>query len=198
MEWSADDMLAKAQRGDARAQEAFLRGVAAPVRALVRRCGRAHEEEDQLQEVFARLLEVLPRFRPEGPAKLTTWVHTVVHRWLISQHRRRAVAVEPLDEGLAVPDTRPSAHELVERRQLSDQLEAALGHLSDEQRRVFVLTQLHHQSLEEVAKTEGVALGTVKSRLHRARAELVLRLGEALDAQTEKGGPRGQRNPHHG
>lgn len=93
----------------------------------------------------------------------------------------------PLDRADKVADSGPGGDALVERRELRERLERALGQLPEEQRRVFVLAQVHQQPLEQIAECEQLPLGTVKSRLHRARAALVLLLGGALDAPEEGG-----------
>lgn len=64
--------LHEAQRGDARAQEAVLRELGPLVARLVYRLGARGEADDLLQELFAHLLAVLPRFDPRGPAQLST------------------------------------------------------------------------------------------------------------------------------
>ncbi len=183
-------LLARAQQGDSTAQAVFLHEVGPSVAALIRRLGSRRDAEDQLHEIFAHLLQVLPRFDPLGPAQLSTWVFTVAHRWLLMQKRKFSPVLVPLDGGLSQPSPAADATAYVEGRQLSALLEAELARLPEDQRRTFVLTQLHQQPLEEVAAAEGVALGTVKSRLHRARAQLVLRMGAALDRPSQKGGGR--------
>ncbi|MGV3625010.1 MAG: RNA polymerase sigma factor [Archangium sp.] len=182
------ELLLKAQRGDADARAAFLREVGGSVAALVRRLGERRDIEDQLQEIFTHLLEVLPRFDPHGPAQVSTWVFTVTHRWLLMQRRKATLTLVPIDGGLSKPASDPDATEHVANRELQALLETELAKLPDELRRIFVLTQLHHQPLEAVAQAEGVPVGTVKSRLHRARAQLVLRLGPALDRAPTGGG----------
>ncbi len=182
--------LVRAQQGDSAAQAAFLHEIGPSVAALIHRLGARRDAEDQLHEIFAHLLEVLPRFDPAGPAQLSTWVFTVAHRWLLMQKRKAAPVLVPLEGGLSQASTAPDATQYVEGRQLSALLELELQRLPEDQRRTFVLTQLHHQPMEEVALAEGVALGTVKSRLHRARAQLVLRMGAALDRVPQKGGGR--------
>ena len=70
----------------------------------------------------------------------------------------------------------PGPERLAQSRQLTARLEAALPLLAEEHRRVVVLHHLHGLPLEEIAAAEGVALGTIKSRLHRARARLLAAL----------------------
>lgn len=165
-----------------------MREVGPSVASLIHRLGARRDVEDQLQEIFAHLLEVLPRFDPRGPAQLSTWVFTVTHRWLLMQRRKATLTLVPIDGGLTKAAPGADAVEHVANRELHALLEAELSKLPDELRRVFVLTQLHQQPLEAVAQAEGVPLGTVKSRLHRARAQLVLKLGPALDRAPSGGG----------
>jgi RNA polymerase sigma-70 factor (ECF subfamily) len=175
-----------AQRGDLAAQRSVLESVGPLLASLVRRLGDRREAADQLQALFAHLLSVLPRFEPDGPASFSTWTYTVAHRWLLKARQGRQLTLFPLDGGLSSPQLDPEA--AAQGAQLSARLEAALTELPAEQRRVFVLAQLHGHALEAVAAAEQVPLGTVKSRLHRARAALVLRLGAFLD---ERGGAHG-------
>jgi RNA polymerase sigma-70 factor (ECF subfamily) len=181
--------LARAVAGAPDAQAAFLREVGPQVASLVRRLGSTGQREDELHEIFAHLLQALPRFKTEGPAKVTTWAFTVAHRFLLMKRRKVNPALVALEGGLTVPDPTAGPEESAHSHQLVGRLEAALAHLSPEQRRAFVLTQLHHQSLEAVAEVEGVPVGTIKSRVHRAKAELVVLMGDALDRAP--GGSRG-------
>ncbi len=172
-----------AQAGERAAQEAFVRRYAGPMRALVMRGGAVGEVDDVVHELLGKLLAALPKFSLDGPASLTTWVFTVAQRSLIDASRRPRLALVPLTEAEAVPDGGPSAHDALERRQLGEQLEAALATLPVELRRLFVLAQVHQRPLQELADAEGVPLGTVKSRLHRARALLVARLMPVLSGE---------------
>lgn len=178
--------IRRAQGGDAGAQAEILRRHSRSLRHLVARLGgRDGDVEDQMQDLYEKVLVALPRFRVSGPARLSTWIHTVAHHWLVSQRRRPAVRVVPLDEpeAMEVADDSASPDLSFERSQLRAALDAALNKLPEAQRRVYVLAQLHEQPLEAIAEAEGVPVGTVKSRLHRAKAELVLLLGEVLDGE---------------
>jgi RNA polymerase sigma-70 factor (ECF subfamily) len=180
--WPVDSMtLSRAVAGEPLAQAAFLREVGPQVVSLVRRLGEAGQREDEVHEVFAHLLQVLPRFKTDGTAKLTTWAFTVAHRFLLMKRRKAKPRLVALEGGLDVKDPALGPEESASSRQLVSRLEAALERLSPEQRRAFVLTQLHHQSLEAVAEVEAVPVGTIKSRVHRAKAELVVLMGDALD-----------------
>ncbi|MBI5548506.1 MAG: sigma-70 family RNA polymerase sigma factor [Deltaproteobacteria bacterium] len=169
-----DDLtVRKAQAGDRSAQDMFLRRYAKPMHALIFRCGFAAQADDLTQDLLEKLLCVLPDFDPRGSAQLSTWVYTVAHRWLLDVRKKRHLALVPLEDGLEIPDERPRADVHLERRELRACLESAIGRLPETQRRVFVLAQVHAQPLEAIASVEGIPVGTVKSRLHRARAALV-------------------------
>jgi RNA polymerase sigma-70 factor (ECF subfamily) len=118
--------------------------------------------EDAYQEIWEKVFRALPGFDPKGSASVSTWVSRIAHHQLVDRHRsrRRRVEVE-LEESLPAPP----------RSQYTD-LEAALKALPEANRRVVVLHHLYGFSLEEIAETEGIALGTIKSRLHRGRAFL--------------------------
>jgi len=169
----------RARRGDRAAQDAFLRRYAGPLHALLRR-SCVPNTEDAVQELLAKLLVVLPRFDPAGTAMLTTWVFTVAHRWLLDQRKRRHLSLVPLDEAAEVPDPLPGADRLLERKEMIAALEEAITRLPDERRRTFLLVQIHDQPIAAVAQIEGVPVGTIKSRLHRARAQLLALLGPTV------------------
>jgi RNA polymerase sigma-70 factor (ECF subfamily) len=178
--------IQRARRGDRTAQDVFLRRYAGPLHALLKRSGISHLE-DSVQEVLAKLLVVLPQFEPTGPASLSTWVFTVAHRWLLDQRKRRHLILVPLEEAREIADPRPSADRLVEQKQATAALEAEIARLPADQRRIFVLAQIHQQPLEALARVEGVPVGTIKSRLHRARAQLLALLSPALSRAEGEG-----------
>ncbi|MFT3713466.1 MAG: sigma-70 family RNA polymerase sigma factor [Archangium sp.] len=166
----------------------MLREVGGVVASLVRRLGDRSQADDQLHDVFAHLLEVLPKFDPNGPAQLTSWAFTVAQRWLLMQRRKRSLRLVPIDGALSVADESVDALQTVADNELALLLDAELRSLPEEQRAAFTLTQLRGLSLEEAARSENVPLPTLKTRLHRARAALVMRLGPALDRPAVRGG----------
>jgi RNA polymerase sigma-70 factor (ECF subfamily) len=173
----------RAQGGDRSAQGTFLRRYAGPLHAMVRRCGVPGDTDDHVHDLLSRLIAALPQFKPNGPATLTTWVFTIAQRFVIDLSRKKHLQLAPIEAGADVPDGRPSPERLLEHAELKVRLEAALETLPVDQRRSFVLAYVHQRPLAEIAETEGVPLGTVKSRLHRARAALVTTLS------LENGGP---------
>jgi RNA polymerase sigma-70 factor (ECF subfamily) len=162
--------LRRAQRGDARAWRELIARFQEPVHALIFRmlAGRArHRAEDLTQETFVRVVGALPRFDPNGPAKLSTWILTIAARLAWNELRR----VEPaslVHEPPAAERTDASA----ERRRLGAAIAAGIAALPDAQRAVFVLREYHDLDYAEIANVLELDVGTVKSRLSRARAAL--------------------------
>jgi RNA polymerase sigma-70 factor (ECF subfamily) len=79
-----------------------------------------------------------------------------------------------------LPDGAPRADALLERADLVRIVQAEMAHLTEEHRMVLILRDIQGLSYEEIARTLGVELGTVRSRLHRARMEMKARLAPHL------------------
>lgn len=136
--------------------------------------GRADRVEDLTQETFVRVYRALDRFDPAGAARLSTWILTIATRLAMNELRKRVAATVPLDdvaEHLAVPAGD-------RRRQLGRAIARAIGELSPEQRAAVVLREYHGLDYADIAAALEVDLGTVKSRLSRARARLRAALEE--------------------
>lgn len=133
------------------------------------------EPEDAYQEVWARVFAGLPRFDPAGPATLRTWIATITHRHLVDRHRRRSARGEVVELGDLAAHTAVGLgdEDRIDARRTAERLEQALSRLPEGHRRVVVLHHLEEVPLGDIASIEGVALGTIKSRLHRARARLL-------------------------
>jgi RNA polymerase sigma-70 factor, ECF subfamily len=148
--------------------------------------GDRDEALDLSQEVFLRVFRTIHRFR--GQSSLRTWIYRIAvnqarnrHRFWRRRHRADQVS---LDEHIATHgDVRSSGDVTPERelarKQLAAQLWSALADLPFEQRTAVVLREIDGLSYEEIAYSLGVAIGTVKSRLTRARQTLREQLREA-------------------
>jgi RNA polymerase sigma-70 factor (ECF subfamily) len=146
--------------------------------------GSVADAEDLVQDV---LLKLYPR-REElaGIEQLRPWLAKVLYRQFVDFARRQARAPfsalaegaqdqdDPLD-AVAAPDDGPDAH--AERGEWRDRILAALGQLNPEQRAVVVMHDVEGYSLEELEPLLEAPLGTLKSRLHRARQRLRAHLG---------------------
>ena len=126
---------------------------------------------DVVQEAYSRAWQKWQRVADlDSP---TAWVRTVAWRLAVSQHRRAAVAAR------FVPQLRRRAEQAVQRSEDERlDIEQALRRISDEHRRALVLHDMCGMTVTEIAEEIGVAEGTVKSRLSRARANLAAALGE--------------------
>jgi len=131
--------------------------------------------EDALQDAFLRVHRALPGFKPDGPARLSTWILTISRRVALTRidvDGRRREREQPMlsSDG---PDASPAdLGPADERADLRRALDVAVGQLPEVQRTVFVLREGCGLSYEDIAAIEELDLGTVRSRLHRARAAL--------------------------
>ena len=122
-----------------------------------------------MQEAFLRAWRGLGSFR--GGSLFSTWLYRIcVNAAHDVRERRRAEPVETVE-------TTPETRDRFAERELSGELQAALRALDEEQRRTVVLADVLGCSYAEIAEITGVAEGTVKSRLFRARTELARLLG---------------------
>jgi RNA polymerase sigma-70 factor (ECF subfamily) len=178
------ETLARAQAGDRDAFRVLYERYADVVFAFVRRMlGDDAAAEDALQDTFVRVARSLPSFDARGPATLSTWILTLARRAALTPRRPPAASTHEatLANATAVA---PAPVELAGMRR---RLEDALGALSPEQRAVFVLRELSQLSYDEIAIAVGADIGTVRSRLHRARAALQASLADLLDDKSEDG-----------
>lgn len=164
--------LRRAQRGDPTAWRQLVGHYQRPIHAAIWRllAGRAaHRAEDLTQETFVRVLRALPKFDPHGPASLLTWMLTIATRLALNE-LRRAVHSElgPSNE----PPARDRTDHAAERRRTGSAILAGLAELSADHRAVLVLREFHDLDYQAIASALEIDLGTVKSRLGRARLAL--------------------------
>ena len=143
--------------------------------AVVHIVGCRMEAEDVVQDAFVQAFVKLSTFKHDS--KFYTWLYRIAFNVSISRRRRRRSEVsvefsrdttgdEPLDTG-----TSPS--EPLEQAERREQLQQAMQQLTEEHRAIIVLRHIEEFSYEEIAEVLDVAVGTVRSRLHRARAQLL-------------------------
>lgn len=146
----------------------------------LRMLGSRAEAEEAAQEVFLRAHRAMADFR--GDAKLSTWLYAIASRLcmnrLTSGERR---LLREGEETLArIPSGHASPADELERSERDAALHRAIAELSDERRMVVVLRDLEGLSYEEIASALDLELGTVRSRLHRARMDLKEKLERFL------------------
>jgi RNA polymerase sigma-70 factor, ECF subfamily len=180
---SADEALLvdRLRRGDPRAFEELVIAYQHRVFGIaLRMLGSRAEAEEAAQEVFLRAHRAIADFR--GDAKLSTWLYAIASRLcmnrLASGERR---LLREGEETLArIPSGHPSPADELERSERDAALHRAIAELSDERRMVVVLRDLEGLSYEEIASALDLELGTVRSRLHRARMDLKEKLERFL------------------
>jgi RNA polymerase sigma-70 factor (ECF subfamily) len=146
--------------------------------------GDHNEALDLSQEVFLRVFRTIHNFR--GQSALRTWIYRIVvnqarnrQRWWRRRHRSQQVSLdEHIRDHGDVPAKRTSGDPdtLLNRKELAEQIRAALDDLPFDQRTAVVLREIDGLSYEEIGYSLGIAVGTVKSRLARAREALRARL----------------------
>ena len=142
--------------------------------AVVRVVDTAEDAADVVQDAFLNAFQSLNSFK--GDSEFFTWLYRIAFNAAISLRRKKKAvlsfdgdtrAAEPVDPS---EFTRPGV--ALERSEEDAQLLAALNRLSPEHRAVLVLKDLEGQRYEDIAQVLDVPIGTVRSRLHRARMEL--------------------------
>jgi RNA polymerase sigma-70 factor (ECF subfamily) len=165
--------LRRAQRGEPAACRALVERYQRPVFALLHRmmgAARRDRVEDLAQETFLSVFRSLGQFAPLGPARLSSWILTIASRRAIDEVRRGGEATAALEGELLVSPAR--ADDRARRRDLGRRVEHAVGELAPEYRAAFLLREVHGLEYAEIARALSIDLGTVKSRLARARAAL--------------------------
>ena len=147
-------------------------------RLALRMTGDREESLDACQEIFLRVWKGLPGFR--GRSRLSTWVFQIAWNFLRSYRRKRGrqpIAVESLDDGRPMAigvlrDRAPDAERRVIAAERLGAVETALGRLAEHHRIVLWLRDGEDLSYEEIADILDIPIGTVRSRLARARRTL--------------------------
>jgi RNA polymerase sigma-70 factor (ECF subfamily) len=177
----APEFLDRLRAGDGRAFEELVTAHQHRVFGIaLRMLGVAAEAEDVAQEVFLRAHRVIREFR--GDARLSTWLYAITSRLCLS----RLAAPEGRtvrggeDELTRLPGSGEDPVARLERSELEQALQRAIAELPAERRIVVVLRDLEGLSYEDIARALGIEIGTVRSRLHRARLDLKSKLERFL------------------
>lgn len=176
-----ETLVRRVVAGETEAFAPLVRKYESRVKTMIaQRVGPSSEVEDMAQDVLVKAYTHLAQFR--GEAAFATWLHrlTINYCWDVLRRRGRSLEsawedlpphVQAASENAAIPSDPPEDWE-ARRRQVAQTLQT----LPDLQREILVLREIEGRSYDEIATLLGVALGTVESRLHRARRILQERL----------------------
>jgi RNA polymerase sigma-70 factor, ECF subfamily len=168
-----------AQHGDRAAATAFIRATSRQVRRLLGHLGEADQVEDLAQETYLRAFAALPRYAARSPARV--WLLSIARRVAADQVRKaqRSPRFSRADWVTEVDRRRPDP-DPASRVEIAQSLAA----LAPERREAFVLTRILGLSYADAAEVCDCPVGTIRSRVFRARADLVAALTEHDDSHT--------------
>lgn len=153
-------------------------------RLAYRLSGDRHDAEDLTQETFMRVFRSLDTYRPGA---FRGWLHRITTNLFLDMVRHRSkVRMEALPESdERLPGTDMTPEQAYHVSHLAPVLQSALDSLRPEFRVVVVLCDVVGMSYEEIAATLDIKMGTVRSRIHRGRAQLRERLLDAAESDEE-------------
>jgi len=171
---ASDHSLARmAAAGDVRAfEELYARHNRRVYSLCLRMTGNAAEAEDLTQEAFIHLFRKIGSFR--GDSAFTTWLHRLTVNHVLMHFRKRSVRVEKTTDDGETPVQVMRGTENPNQMPVVDRiaLDKAVAQLPPGYRTVFLLHDVERHDHEEIARMLGVAVGTSKSQLHKARMKL--------------------------
>jgi len=156
-----------------------------------RMLGDTGEASDLVQEIFLKVFRHIGGFKSE--ASLKTWIFKIAFseilnrlRWWKRRYRASTVSIdEPsrVGDSYDIADSKPTPEQLLQSKEQEDAVQHALRKLSGEHRSIIVLRDIEGFSYNEISDVLGISVGTVKSRLARARADLKKSLMRYLSVQ---------------
>lgn len=165
---SIDSLLGRCVAGDSSAWRELHRSLHPAVAAFVRQMGVGPEDiDDVCQDVFLQVARYLPQF--EHRAELKTWVYKICASQATRLRRKRALRHALAGMLRMLTPAVSGAHGSLAALDAQREMELALSRMSEKQRLVFVLYELHGLSGEEIARVVGCPPATVRGRLREAR-----------------------------
>ncbi len=173
-----------ARSGREAAFRELVRRYQRPVFSLIYRMVRDRElAEDLAQETFIKVLNAIERYRPEF--KFSSWIFKIANNATIDHLRRKELDTLSLEGGpdattpdrieataLKIGDTTENPLEELEARELGSAIERAIATLRPEYKACIILRHVEGRPYEEISEVLDLPLGTIKTYIHRARAEL--------------------------
>ncbi len=188
-------LVERVQRGDKKAFELLVIKYQRKLMRLVSRLVRDQAEaEDVVQEAFIKAYRALPQFR--GDSAFYTWLYRIgintAKNYLVTQGRRAPTSTEAdveeaetFDDGDRLRDIN-TPESLLATKQIAQTLNIAMDELPEELRMAITLREIEGLSYDEIAESMGCPIGTVRSRIFRAREAISEKLRPLLDTALDK------------
>jgi len=188
-------LVERAQAGDKQAFEMLVAKYQRKLGRLLSRFIRDHAEvEDVAQEAFIKAYRALPSFR--GESAFYTWLYRIgintAKNYLVAQGRRAPTSTDfDADEAETFEDAEQlrdinTPESLLQTKQIGETVNAAMEALPDELRTAIVLREIEGLSYEEIAEVMNCPIGTVRSRIFRAREAVAAKLRPLLDTSPDR------------
>ena len=172
------ECVKRVQRGDRECFEILVRShQKATFNLVYRLLGDYDEAAEVTQEVFLSAYRAIDSFR--GDANFSTWLYRIAFNHASTRRRTMSLARQrfsPLENTDIPNDNLVDPAQAVEQKEIQEQVQQALNHLDKQDAAIILLRDLQDVPYEEVAAMLEIPIGTVKSRLHRARRALKARL----------------------
>ena len=169
------DLVGSALSGSERAFQEIVRRYQRPVFSVILRVIRDPSRAEELaQDSFVKAFLRLDTYQPER--KFSTWLLTIAHHVAIDEVRRGSLRTSPLEEAstedLSKKYEGDNPYDITERNELALVLDEAIRRLRPEYAELITLRYEQDLTIEDIAEITGLAVGTIKSSLHRARKDL--------------------------
>jgi RNA polymerase sigma factor (sigma-70 family) len=189
---SDEDVMEQLQNGVVQAFDIIVYRFKDRLHNFLFRYTHNHEDcEDLVQETFLRVYR--SRYSYQRIAKLSTWIYTIALNLAKSMYKKKqrmstisihADESDPDDREFEIRDTAILQDDELHLKNSMEELEKALMQLNDDFREVIVLRDIQQLTYEEIAEITGTAMGTVKSRINRARIQLQEIIGDYVNSET--------------
>ena len=189
------ELVVRVQRGDKKAFDLLVLKYQRKIMRLLSRMIRdPHEVEDVAQEAFIKAYRALPQFR--GDSAFYTWLYRIAintaRNWMVARGRRPSTpnALET-EDGETFNETdnltdNSTPESMVASREIAETVNAAIQALPEELRTAIVMREMEGMSYEDIAQSMDCPIGTVRSRIFRAREAIATRLRPLLGTDTER------------
>jgi len=189
------ELVVRVQRGDKKAFDLLVLKYQRKIMRLLSRMIRdPHEVEDVAQEAFIKAYRALPQFR--GDSAFYTWLYRIAintaRNWMAARGRRPSTpnALET-EDGETFNETdnltdNSTPESMVASREIAETVNAAIQALPEELRTAIVMREMEGMSYEDIAQSMDCPIGTVRSRIFRAREAIATRLRPLLGTDTER------------